>query len=97
MTSIITLSKRWQNIDIFKPNMRLLSNLMACDKLNLYSCSCIIEFIKLVGEKSLTFNLFSATCLIKSIKHEHSCKILYILYIMTSASRQRVSLACASA
>ena len=28
---------------------------------------------------SLAFYLFSPTCLINSIKHEHSCKILYIL------------------
>ena len=39
--------------------------------------SCIIEFIKLFVN-SLLFYLFSPTCLIKSIKHEHSCKILYL-------------------
>ena len=43
-----------------------------------YSCSCIIEFIKLVA--SLAFYLFSPTRLINSIKHEHSCKILYIIW-----------------
>ena len=31
-------------------------------------------------EASLAFYLFSSTCLINSIKHEHSCKILYIHY-----------------
>ena len=51
----------------------------------LHSCSCIIEFIKLNAKKeikcsaSLTFYLFSPTRLINSIKHEHSCKILYLL------------------
>ena len=44
---------------------------------------------------SLTFYLFSPTCLINSIKHEHSCKILYlqqwkhsckILYICNNGS-----------
>ena len=50
-----------------------------------HSPSCIIEFINLVGEKeikclaSLAFYLFSPTCLISSIKHEHSCKILYTI------------------
>ena len=50
-----------------------------------HSCSCIIEFIKLVAKKeikssaSLAFCLFSSTRLTNSIKHEHSCKLLYIL------------------
>ena len=30
---------------------------------------------------SLTFYLFFATCLINSIKHEHSCKILYLIHL----------------
>ena len=33
---------------------------------------------------SLAFYLFSPTCLIKSIKHEHSCKILYFLCISSN-------------
>ena len=42
-----------------------------------------MEFIKLVAKKikcsaSLAFYLFSPSCLINSIKHEHSCKILYV-------------------
>ena len=32
---------------------------------------------------SLTFYLFSATSLIKSVKHEHSCTILYVLTYFT--------------
>ena len=49
-----------------------------------HSCSCIIEFIKLIAKKemkcsaSLAIYLFSSTPLINSINHEHSCKILYI-------------------
>ena len=31
--------------------------------------------------KSLAFYLFSSTCLINPIKHEHSCKILYLFHI----------------
>ena len=51
-----------------------------------HSCSCIIEFMKLVAKKeikceaSLAFYLLSSTRLVNSIKHEHSCKILYIHY-----------------
>ena len=41
----------------------------------LHSCSCITEFIKLVGENPPTH-------LINSIIHEHSCKILYDQTIM---------------
>ena len=43
-----------------------------------------IEFIKLVAQKEikcltiLAFYLFSLTSFINSIKHEHSCKILYL-------------------
>ena len=43
----------------------------------LHSCSCIIEFIKLIRQ-SLTSYLFPPTCLINSIINEHSCKILYL-------------------
>ena len=35
MTSIITLRKRWQNIDVFTLKIRFLINLMSCDKTNL--------------------------------------------------------------
>ena len=35
MTSIITLRKRGQNVDVFTPQMRFLINLMSFDKLNL--------------------------------------------------------------
>ena len=51
------------------------------------SCSCIIEFIKIVAKKeikcsaSLVFYLFFPTRLINSIKDEHSCKILYAFII----------------
>ena len=44
----------------------------------------LLNLLKLVAKKeikcsaSLTFYLFSPTCLINSIKHEHSCKILYL-------------------
>ena len=46
--------------------------------------NCFIKFIKLGAKKeikclaSLTIYLFSSTRLINSIKHEHSCKILYV-------------------
>ena len=44
---------------------------------------CAPEFIKLITKKdkcsaSLAFYLFPPPRLVKSIKHEHSCKILYI-------------------
>ena len=57
-----------------------------------YSCSCIIEFIKLVAKKaikcsvSLTFYSFSSTCLCNSIKHEHSYKILYVSHSVNTSS-----------
>ena len=53
-----------------------------------HSCSCIIEFIKIVAKKaikcsaSLTFYRFSPTRLINSIKHKHSCKILYLAVLL---------------
>ena len=37
----------------------------------------LLNFFKLVA-KSLAFYLFSPTRLINLIKHEHSCKILYV-------------------
>ena len=61
---------------------RLLSSWGYIDHL----CSRIIEFIKLVEKKrwnarqALHFYLFRPTRLIDSIKHEHSWKILYVLY-----------------
>ena len=42
-------------------------------------CSCLIELIKLVGEKEIKceacreFYLFFATSVINSIKNEHKC------------------------
>ena len=56
----------------------------------LHSCSCIIEFIKLVAKrgkmlgKPRILSLFP-TRLINSIKHEHSCKILYVICTVASA------------
>ena len=47
----------------------------------LHSCSCIIEFIKLIGKKcqdarqSLASYLFPPTHLINSIIHEHLCSV----------------------
>ena len=32
----------------------------------------------------LSLYLFSSTCLINSIKHEHSCKILYLVLLLQS-------------
>ena len=55
-----------------------------------HSCSCIFEFIQQVEEEikceasltsCLTFYLFSSTHLINLIKHEHSCKILYVIHL----------------
>ena len=52
----------------------------------LHSCSCIIEFIKLVGEKPIRCSAeprilsFPSTRLINSIVHEHSYKILYLVH-----------------
>ena len=51
--------------------------------INLHSCSCIIDFIKLVANRevkcsaNLPFYLYSSTCLINSIRHKHSYKILF--------------------
>ena len=51
-----------------------------------HSCSCIIEFIKLIQKElkcsaSLAFYLFSASRLMNSIQKEHSCKILYLMVV----------------
>ena len=44
----------------------------------LQSCSCNIEFIKLVmGKNSAKPRIFSQNRSITSVIHEHSCKILY--------------------
>ena len=88
MTSIKTLRTWWQKYNVFTPEMRFQSICHMIDRI-LHSCFCIIEFIKLGGEKeikcsaSLAFYLFSSTRLKNSLKREHSCKILYILLMWT--------------
>ena len=47
MTSIISLRKRWQNVDIFTLKMQFLSNSIE----DLTLMLCIIEFNKLVAKK----------------------------------------------
>ena len=83
MTSITTLRTQRQNFTVFTPEMRFQS---ICYMINIiqHSCSCIIEFIKLVAKEikcsaSLAFYLFTPTRLINSIKNEHSYKILYVI------------------
>ena len=64
--------------------MRFEAILMSCDNRIKHLCACIIEFINFFAKKPLTFsaslafNRFSSTHLINSMKHEYSCKILYI-------------------
>ena len=66
-----------------------------------HSCSCSIEFIRLVAksdkmrDKPRILSL-SPTRLINSILHEHSCRILYIIFldIIMFAFPHIISVAC---
>ena len=76
-TSHFLIVKLWRISAKFAHKMRFY-----CHMINriLHSCSCIIEFINLVGEncKMLVKALsFTPTRLMNSIIREHSCKILY--------------------
>ena len=54
MTSIITLRKRWHNLNISHQNA-IIKQLLLCHVIKRieHACSCIIEFIKLVAKKRL--------------------------------------------
>ena len=53
----------------------------------LQPCSCISEFFKLIGRKSIRWSAkrrilsFPSTRLINPIIHEHSCKIVYVFFL----------------
>ena len=67
--------------------MRFKVILMSYDNRIQHLCSCIIEFIILVAKRDKMLGkpciyIFLPTYLINSIKHEHSCKFLFLLYVI---------------
>ena len=84
MTSITTLRTKWHNYNSLQQKWDFKVILKWYDKKNL---TFVLLFYwiywnrcekKIECSASLAFYLFSLTLLINSIKHEHSCKILYI-------------------
>ena len=65
----------------------------------MYPIMLMLVFSGFVSLASLAFYLFSSTRLINSIKHEHSCKILYITSNLTTSiyGEEKPTLGTASA